>query len=184
MQDCPPAFQYSFGKTRPALSPEEGTMITLVLIVHLLVAVALLGAITHQTLSLFWAPAPLAAPAGQVPFFRNYRAVRANVYTNMIVIMFVIVALFGSLLYPDYRLTVLPFMRTHHATAWGGVFELKEHIVAIGLGLLPLYWYLWKKVLLSEHVQIRKIITAIIFFCVWWSFLDGHLINNIKGFGP
>jgi hypothetical protein len=158
-------------------------MITVLLIMHLLVAVALLGAITHQTLSLWWVPAP--APAGKAAaFFSNYRAVRANVYTNMIVILFVIVAVFGSLLYPGYRLTVLPFMRANHATLWGGVFEMKEHIVAIGLGLLPLYWYLWKKVLFSEHVRIRKIITAILAFCVWWSFLDGHLINNIKGFGP
>jgi hypothetical protein len=159
-------------------------MLTVLLICHLLIAVALLGAITHQTLSLWWSPAPAAAGAGQAAFFTNYRAVRANVYTNMIVILFVCVALFGSMLYPGYRLTILPFMRSHHATLWGGVFEMKEHIVAIGLGLLPLYWYLWKKVVISEHVRIRKIITAILAFCVWWSFLDGHLINNIKGFGP
>ena len=160
-------------------------LITVLLIAHLLVAVALLGAITHQTLSLWWKPAPATATAdGKTAFFTNYRAVRANVYTNMVVILFVIVALMGATLYPGYRLTVLPFMRAHHAAGWGGIFEYKEHIVAIGLGLLPLYWYLWKKVLFSEHVQLRKAITLILFFCVWWSFLDGHLINNIKGFGP
>jgi hypothetical protein len=156
-------------------------MITVFLIIHLLIAVALLGAITHQTLSLWWAPAPAAA--GNAPFFSNYRAVRANVYTNMIIILFVIVALIGAGLYPGYRLTVLPFMRAHHAAPWGGIFEFKEHVVSIGLGLLPLYWYLWKKVPITEHVSIRKIITGLICFAVWWSFLDGHLINNIKGFG-
>jgi hypothetical protein len=158
-------------------------MITVVLIVHLLIAVVLLGAITHQTLSLFFAPAAAPNPAG-TPFFTNYRAVRANIYTNTIVIAFVIVALIGASLYPAYRLSVLPFMRANHAASWGGIFEFKEHVVAIGLGLLPLYWYLWKKVPISEHVTIRKAITALIALVVWWSFLDGHLINNIKGFGP
>ena len=41
-------------------------MLTVLLICHLLIAVALLGAITHQTLSLWWSPAPAAAGADYI----------------------------------------------------------------------------------------------------------------------
>ena len=61
-------------------------MVTTLLIVHALCAVFMLGALTHQTLSLWWPPGP-----GERSFFASFRAVRAAAYRNAIVVMFVLV---------------------------------------------------------------------------------------------
>jgi hypothetical protein len=64
-----------------------------------------------------------------------------------------------------------------------GAFELKEHFAAIGLGLLPAYWYYWRASLAPEHARTRAVLTSILAFVVWFSFLVGHVVNNIRGFG-
>jgi hypothetical protein len=64
-----------------------------------------------------------------------------------------------------------------------GAFELKEHFAAIGLGLLPVYWYYWQQPLVPEHARTRAMLTSILAFAVWFSFLVGHVLNNIRGFG-
>lgn len=151
---------------------------SVLLIVHLLAAVALLGAITHQTWSA-WAP----APAGTHSIVLSYRSVRPGLYVTAIIVLFLTTALLGAFLYPAYRISVLPFFYSHHLKDFGGFFELKEHFVAIGLGLLPFYWLLWKKVPPLEQGGLRKIVTAILAAVVWYSFLVGHVINNLKGFG-
>ena len=58
-------------------------MATGLLIIHALVAVALLGAITHQTLAA-WAPAS-ARPSS---FFGRFRAVRSASFANSVVAYF------------------------------------------------------------------------------------------------
>jgi hypothetical protein len=63
------------------------------------------------------------------------------------------------------------------------MFELKEHFVAVGLGILPAYWSYWRQPLADDHVRTRAVLTAILAFIVWWSFLVGHILNNIQGFG-
>lgn len=60
------------------------------LIIHGLVAVALLGAVTHQTLAT-WAPA--ARPGS---FFGRFRAVRPAAFADAIVILYLISALSAS----------------------------------------------------------------------------------------
>ena len=35
----------------------------------------------------------------------------------------------------------------------------------------------------TEHHGARKAITAILALVVWWNFLTGHILNNIRGFG-
>jgi hypothetical protein len=49
--------------------------------------------------------------------------------------------------------------------------------------LLPVYWLLWKKVPLTEQVAYRAIVTTILAAFVWYSFLVGHVLNNLRGFG-
>ena len=69
-------------------------MITVLLIVHALLAVALLGAITHQALSV----ASHAPAAVRRNFFARFRGVPAAHYTNAIVALFTITLIFGGLL--------------------------------------------------------------------------------------
>ncbi len=161
---------------------------SIVVIVHLLFAITLLGALTHQTAALLWPPGPAAPPpAGgrpaAPPITRAYRSVRVNLYTNAVIVLYLLTAFVGTFLYGPYRLTILPFFYGHGLKLFGGIFELKEHFVVIGLALLPVYWLLWKKVPLTEQVSNRAIVTTILAAFVWYSFLVGHVLNNLKGFG-
>ena len=69
---------------------------------------------------------------------------RAGAYANTIVILFVVTACIGAILYPTYRLAVRIVLEDLRISTATGLFELKEHFVALGLGVLPAYWYYWK----------------------------------------
>jgi hypothetical protein len=62
------------------------------------------------------------------------------------------------------------------------MFELKEHVLALSLALLPAYWYFWHHASPANRVA-RAVTTSFIACAVWWGFLTGHIINNIRGFG-
>ena len=52
-------------------------------------------------------------------------------------LLFLVTALGGGLLYPDYRVEVRPALEDLQLRAANGIFEIKEHLVAVGLGVLP-----------------------------------------------
>lgn len=151
---------------------------SVLVIVHLLLAITLLGALTHQTVAVLRPVGP-AAPS----LARAYRGVRVDLYTNAVIVLFLLTAIAGMFLYGPYRLTILPFFYGHGLKLFGGIFELKEHFVVIGLALLPVYWMLWKKTPLTEQRAWRATVTTILAAFVWYSFLVGHVLNNLKGFG-
>jgi len=151
-------------------------MITTLLILHGLIAVALLGAITHQAFS-----TARPVPVAQRSFVDKFRSVGATSYTNAIVILFVVTCIGGALLYPPYRLDVRPTLEDLDLKAANGVFEIKEHLAAIGLGLLPAYWFFWRQPLSPDGVVARRYLTWILAFIIWWNFLVGHVLNNIRG---
>ena len=64
-----------------------------------------------------------------------------------------------------------------------GFFDIKEHFVAIGLALLPAYWVCWQQPRDGELARTRAALTTLLAGIVWWSFLVGHVVNNIMGFG-
>ena len=151
-------------------------MIVALLILHGLTAVALLGAVTHQAVSV-WLPAKSAAS-----FVSRMRGVSATSYVNAIVVLYALTALLGGIIYPTYRLNVRIVLEQMQLHVPNGVFELKEHFVALGLGMLPAYWYFWRAPEAIEHARARAVLTAILAFIVWWGFLVGHVLNNIRGF--
>lgn len=151
-------------------------MITTLLILHGLLAVALLGAITHQALS-----TAKRVPQADRSFIDRFRSVGAATYTNVIIILFVVTSIAGALLYPPYRLDVRPTLEDLDLRAANGVFEIKEHLAAIGLGLLPAYWFFWRQPLSAEGLVARRYLTWILAFVIWWNFLVGHILNNIRG---
>ena len=151
---------------------------TLLLIVHGLLAVALLGAITHQAVSV-WVPA--RKPAGS--FVGRFRSVSAPSYANAIVVLYVLAFMLGGIIYPDYRLEVRTVVEQMGLWTQNGAFELKEHFATIGLAILPAYCYYWRQPLAGEHARTRAMLTAMLAFIVWWNFLVGHILNNIRGFG-
>ena len=153
-------------------------MFTFLLIVHGLLAVALLGAITHQTASA-WLPA--RKPAGS--FAGRFRAVGAAAYTNAIIALYICTFLLGAIIYPEFRVSIRGVLEELDVPAAMGSFELKEHFAVVGLAVLPAYWYFWRLPLAEEHSRTRRALTAILAFIVWWNFLVGHVVNNFRGFG-
>jgi hypothetical protein len=153
-------------------------MVTALVIVHGPVAVALLGAITHQVLSVW---VPTHAPAGS--FFGRFRAVPSAAFANAIVVLYAVSALLGGILYLNFRVEIRPALE--QAGYWGtlGLFDLKEHFISIGLALLPAYWVCWRQPRSDEPARARAALTTILAFIVWWAFLIGHVTNNIRGFG-
>jgi hypothetical protein len=151
---------------------------TALLILHGLVAVALLGAITHQMLGA-WAPSSTRPRS----FFGRFRAVQPAAYANAIVGLYVSTALLGAVVYLYFKVDIQPDLeRDRHWQALG-FFDLKEDFVAIGLGLLPAYWISWRRPLADERGRTASSLTTILGFIVWWSFLVGHIVNDIMGFG-
>ena len=157
-------------------------MIVVLLTLHGLLAVALLGAITHQALAVL-STAPAAAN-GRWNFFDRFRGVDATAYATPIMVLFAITTLGGALLYPQYRIDVRPALEDMQNSPANGVFEIKEHLAAIGLGLLPVYWQFWRKPQGPEAVSARRYLTWLLAFFVWWNFIVGHVLNNIRGMLP
>jgi hypothetical protein len=148
------------------------------LIVHGLCAVALLGALTHQAISVLW---PVRQRTGS--FVSSLRSVPSTTYTNAIIALFVVTAILGAIVYTEYRITVRIMLQDYRMHRPEGAFELKEHVLAIGLGLLPAYWYYWRPALAKEYAATRAVVTSMLAVIVWDSFLTGHVLNDIRGFG-
>lgn len=161
-------------------------MITLLLILHGLLAMALVGAVTHQALAACW-PVRRAASTGvaSAGIVEKFRAVSGPTYTNTVIVLFVVTFVLGSVIYPSYRLGVRNYLQSFRLLGPEGAFEVKEHFVSIGLGLLPVYWLLWRAPPdgwdAGHWKQVRKIVTAVLAVVVWLSFLVGHVLNNIRG---
>src|SRR3954469_9552547 len=147
------------------------------LIVHGLMALLLLGAITHQAVSLAW---PVRSKRR---FVESFAAVRAASYTNAIVVLYVVTFVFGGWIYANYRIEVKPPLEEMGAHVPVGLFELKEHVAAICLGMLPAYWFFWKSVPVAEQYRTRLALTLIVAFGAWSSFFIGHILNNVRGLG-
>ena len=153
-------------------------MITTLLIIHGLLAVALLGAITHQTLAVCW-------PRRKAPedhFSGRFRAVNAAAYSNAIVVLYVATMVLGAVIYPEFRVSIRSVVEELGQRAVMGAFEAKEHFVVVGMAMLAPYWYFWRNPLAEQYAGARKWLTALLAISVWWGFLVGHIINNIRGY--
>src|SRR5258708_13787567 len=107
-----------------------GEVTTTLLIVHGLLAVALLGAITHQAAAVLL---PAARPAGS--FTGRFRAVPAPGYANAVAVLYVLTAALGAILYAEYRITIRTLLEELQLPAPHGSFELKEHFTPIGFAM-------------------------------------------------
>jgi hypothetical protein len=150
----------------------------ILLIVHGLLAVALLGAITHQAVAVLW---PVRAHAGT--FVTRFRAVPSTSYVSAIVVLYLLTMALGAIIYTHY--TISSRIAIIQLQLWKpyGLFEIKEHFAALGLAILPAYWYFWQASNANEYRRARAMLTTLLTVIVWWNFLVGHIINNLRGFG-
>jgi hypothetical protein len=147
-------------------------------ITHGLLAFLLLGAVTHQVVSVL-----VPARAGATNFVARFRAVGSANYANAIIMLYLVTAALGSYIYTNYRISARLILEQGHYWKSFGAFEIKEHLIAIGLAMLPAYWYFWRQPLDETDALTRKMLTVLIGFIVWWAFLAGHIANNIRGLG-
>jgi hypothetical protein len=157
---------------------DVNTFWTILFIVHALLAVALLGALTHQAAAVL---APPRAAAGG--FVRRFRSVSAPSYAAAVCVLWVLAFLFGGWIYAKYRIYVRIPIEQEGLWKTMGAFELKEHLATIGLGLLPVYWHFWKNARNAAYDSARRWLTALLAAICWYSFLTGHVVNNVRGFG-
>ena len=151
---------------------------TTLLIIHALLALALLGAITHQAVALWW---PVRAPAGS--FIARFRAVPSTSYVTAIIVLYVVTFILGAWIYTQYRFTSRLALEQLRFFKTVGVFELKEHLATIGLILLPAYWAYWRRPLSQEYANARRSVTLLLAILVWSNFLIGYVVNNARGMG-
>ena len=149
-------------------------MATFLVILHGLLAVALLGSITHQAIAVAW------PSRSKVGFVNAYRAVSSRVYVNANIALFIAVAVLGGVIYPTYRVWVRTSLENARLFPAVGSFEIKEQFIAIGLGMLPLYWLVWRRPEPAGQ-SARTAVTLMLCFIVWFGFLVGHILNNIRG---
>ena len=156
------------------------TFWTILLIVHGLLAVALLGALTHQAAAVL-AP-PRARAAGG--FVTHFRAVSGPRYSAAVCVLWVLAFILGGWIYTKYRIYVRIPIEQEGMWKTLGAFELKEHFSALGLVILPAYWACWRQPLAPEYGSARVGLTWMIALIVWWNFLVGQWLVAIKGLFP
>src|SRR5215213_5336826 len=155
------------------------TFWTIWLLVHLMLSVALIGALTHQAVSVAMPVRKIAGPGG---FVTRFRAVPAPGYAAAVCVLWVNTFLVGSFIYVKYRIYIrIPIEQAGHWKTQG-FFDFKEHIVSFGLGLLPAYWYLWKDAHNRRYDCLRKWVTVWLAGACWFAFIVGQVVNNVRGF--
>jgi hypothetical protein len=104
----------------------------LLLTAHLLLGVALLGAVTHQVVGLL---RPSVVRGGR--FITRYAKADRTAFTTAIAVLFASSVLLGGVLYPTYRMHARIAFEAA-SLGWAiGLFELKEHFGGLGIGLIP-----------------------------------------------
>ena len=152
---------------------------TVLLIIHGLVAVALLGAITHQTLAAW---APVSARPGS--FFGRFRTVPSG-YVRQCRRRSV-----SRLRDPGRdHLSRLPHRREADARAGPATGRHSASSISRSISS-PSVRPCCRPIgsagggrVTTRSDRTRAILTSIIAFIVWWGFLAGHVTNNIMGFG-
>lgn len=151
---------------------------TIWLFVHLIFALGLLGAFIHQAVA---AAFPARQAAGGI--VTRFRSVSAPSYATAVCVLYVLTFLVGSFIYTSYRVNIRIPLEQGHYFKTGGFFDFKEHVSALGLVLLPAYWFFWKNAQNPEYDNARKGVTLVLAIMVWFLFIVGHVLNNARGFG-
>jgi hypothetical protein len=150
-------------------------MIAFWTILHGIIAIGLLGATTHQGLTVWRKPAPAQL------FVDRFRAIPPVRFANAIAVLYLLTFALGAYIYPTFVLDVKGAVADYGMRKTIGMFQLKEHITVIGLALLPVYWHYWRTVPLTVGVHTRRFLTTFMMLGVWWNLVVGHILMNVKG---
>ena len=104
----------------------------------LALAVALLGALTHQAMSVL---TPVRQPAEGANFVTGFRMVPVKGLSRRVCVLW-IVTFSSTPIYIKYRIYIRKPIEQRRLLEDAALLRMKEHLATIGLGLLPIYWYL------------------------------------------
>jgi branched-subunit amino acid transport protein AzlD len=143
----------------------------IMLVIHLLVAVFALGAVTHYWWAMLGRPVKLD---------------RLTRYAKWMAVSYPLAWLTGVVIYPTYNVLVRkPPRGLLEATArWAvGLFEIKEHVGTIALVMLPLLVLCARRYeRLSRAERITHVLATWVFtLFVYYSFIAGAIVTNTKG---
>jgi hypothetical protein len=111
----------------------------------------------------------------------SFMAVRGRLYAGAVVTSYVLTMLLGDVVYGPYRVDVKTMLFDLQLWSWNGIFEIKEHVVALGFYLLLPYWQLWTQPARAEWAHARRLLTTLLASFVVYALIAGHLLNNLKG---
>jgi len=145
---------------------------------YFVMAVGLLAAITLQAAS---ALVPVRQAVGN--FVSGIRSPSPGRYVPYVVLLYIPTFVLGAWIYVKYRTYVrIPMEQIGYWKTLGS-FEFKEHVVSMGMAMLPAYWYFWRNPLSEKHSGVRRWLTLFLAFTVWYAFLVGHVANDFRGVG-
>jgi hypothetical protein len=150
----------------------------IMLFLHFVMAVVLMAAISLQAIAVLMPARQLAGHFSNV-----VHPMSAASYTAAVVILYVPTFLLGAWTYVKYRTYVrIPMEQLGHWWTLGS-FEFKEHVVTMGMAVLPAYWFFWRRPLSEDHAGMRAALTLFLAFTVWYAFIIGHVANDFRGVG-
>ncbi len=152
------------------------TFWTIWLFVHLILAVGLLGALTHQAMAVAL-PVQTTSRRHSHPLSCGTRRRICHGGLRAVDLTYIV----GSYIYTKYRIAIRIPLEAGHYYKTGGFFDFKEHVATLGLVLLPAYWYFWKS---SEPCldNARKGVTIVLAVMCWFLFIVG-MFQRYAGFG-
>src|ERR1044071_3373098 len=103
----------------------DTTFWTILLILHGLCAIALLGALTHQAMSVL---SPVRQGSGPGGFVTRFRSVQGAGYATTVCVMWLVTYLFGAWIYTKYRMYVRVPIEGQGFWKDQGMLCLKEHL--------------------------------------------------------
>jgi hypothetical protein len=152
----------------------DKSLIGVFLVVHDVVATALLIAISWQAVTAWWSQNPHNVLS---PNFIRGGLTLSDVVAGLILT----VVCLGGILYPTYRISVHPYLELHNLRIANGAFEIKEHFAALAVLMVPAYRQAWSRASAAELVLNRRAISTLMCGMIWWNFLAGHLMNFTAG---
>jgi hypothetical protein len=137
------------------------------LVVHALVAMALLGVTTHLVVvkGLRWRGRP--------------REKLEQTYSRLIAPLYGATFFFGLLLYPNFRVAVRGGYLDANQPWASNLFDFKEHLAALGIPLAVGLYYLAKK---GAAVRpLTDLFAILLWAMVVWEVVSGLIITSVKG---
>ena len=142
------------------------------LVLHALIAAALLGSCTHAAYEL-------------IRYLRDKprRPALERLHARIIAVLYVVQFSLGALIYPTYRVKVRAMYFDTEFPWASNLFDIKEMFAAFGLGVVLVYVTLSFFYKAHEHRRLRGFYVfcgLCVTFIVWFAAISGFYLTTLK----